>query len=279
MFKKFDGNYVYYGVREFGMSSIMNGIALHQGFIPYGGTFLTFLDYARNAVRLSAMMKIRVIYVYTHDSIGLGEDGPTHQPVEHINMLRSTPNMSLWRPCDATESFVAWSQAIKRQTGPTSLLFTRQTLPHQPKTKKQVRLIERGAYVLVDVALEAEEALDAILIATGSEVSLAVSAATLLSQEGLKIRVVSMPSTDVFKAQDLAYQQSVLPPSIKARIAIEAGSTYYWYQWVGSEGAVIGLDRYGESAPGSIVFEALGFTVENVVATVKQVLDKQRVFA
>ncbi len=269
---QFKGNYIYYGVREFGMSAVMNGIALHGGFIPYGGTFLTFLDYARNAVRLAALMKIRVIFVYSHDSIGLGEDGPTHQPIEHLNILRMTPNVSLWRPCDATETAVAWDAALKRTEGPTALALTRQSVPHQVKTLKQIHNIARGGYILV----ECEGTPDAILIATGSEVSLAVVAAKQMQAEGFQIRVVSMPSTDVFQAQELAYQTAVLPPTVKQRVAIEAGSTHCWYQWVGREGAVLGVDRYGESAPGSKVYEALGITVDAIILTVKKVLTKNK---
>lgn len=265
---QFDGNYIYYGVREFGMSAIMNGIALHGGFIPYGGTFLTFLDYARNAVRLSALMGIRVIYVYTHDSVGLGEDGPTHQPIEHLTILRSTPNMSIWRPCDATETAVAWTMALQHTTGPTSLLLSRQMLPHQAKTLEQVQNIARGGYVLIDCG----SAMDVILISTGSEVSLAVLAAQQLQAEGLNIRVVSMPSTDVFQSQNAVYRDAVLPPHVKKRVAIEAGSTHYWYAWVGQEGAVVGIDRFGESAPGAAVFEALGLTVDAVISKIKQIL-------
>lgn len=270
---QFQGNYIYYGVREFGMSASMNGIALHGGFIPYGGTFLTFLDYARNAVRLSAMMGIRVVFVYSHDSIGLGEDGPTHQPIEHLNLLRSTPNMSLWRPADATETAVAWRMAIQRVSGPTSLALTRQTVPHQPKTSEQVINIARGGYVLV----ECEGTPEAIIIGTGSEVALAVSAEKELKKEGFQIRVVSLPSVDVFQAQDLNYRESVLPTIVKKRIAVEAGATQSWYQWVGLEGAVIGIDRYGESAPGAKVYEALGITVDAIVSKTKQILMKKKV--
>lgn len=264
----FKGNYIYYGVREFGMSAMMNGIALHGGFIPYGGTFLTFLDYARNAVRMAALMKQRVIFVYTHDSIGLGEDGPTHQPIEHLTILRATPNMSLWRPCDATETAVAWQMAITRTDGPTSLALTRQTVPYIPKTQEQVANIHRGGYTLLPCEGEPE----AIIIATGSEVSLAVLAAKSLQEQGRRIRVVSMPSTDTFEKQDQSYQSSVLPPHVKARVAVEAGATHYWYRWVGLEGAVVGIDQYGESAPGAKVFEALGVTTEKVISKVKGLL-------
>jgi transketolase len=266
---KFEGNYLYYGVREFGMSAMMNGMALYKGFIPYGGTFLTFLDYARNAVRLAAIMKQRVIFVYTHDSIGLGEDGPTHQPVEHIAMLRATPNMSTWRPCDATETAVAWKKAIERQ-GPTSLVLTRQTVPHQPKTSEQVLLIERGAYIL----WESQGPLDAIIIATGSEVSVAIAAAQLLHKESRGIRVVSMPSMDAFEAQSEHYRERVLPKLIKARVSVEAATTTDWHRWVGLDGAVVGVDRFGESAPGAIVMEALGITSKAVVDAVQLVLAK-----
>lgn len=267
--RQFDGNYIYYGVREFGMSAMMNGVALYGGFIPYGGTFLTFLDYARNAVRLSALMGIRVIFVYTHDSIGLGEDGPTHQPIEHLTILRSTPNMSIWRPADATETAVAWTMALQNTRGPTSLLLSRQTLPHQLKTTEQVQNIARGAYVLVDCKLP----IDVILIATGSEVTLAVLAAQQLQAEGLNIRVVSMPSTDVFQSQDVAYRDAVLPPQVKKRIAIEAGSTNYWHKWVGQEGVVVGVDRFGESAPGAAVFEALHLTSDAVILKIRSMYD------
>ena len=213
-------------------------------------------------------MGIRVIFVYTHDSVGLGEDGPTHQPIEHLTILRSTPNMSIWRPCDATETAVAWIMALQRNAGPTSLILTRQMVPHQAKTPEQVHNIARGGYILVDCEL----AIDAILISTGSEVSLAVLAAKQLQTEGFNIRVVSMPSTDVFQSQDLAYRDAVLPPTVKKRVAIEAGSTNYWYSWVGQDGAVVGIDRFGESAPGAAVFEALGITIDAVISTVKKIL-------
>jgi len=264
---QFSGNYIYYGVREFGMSAIMNGVSRHGGFIPYGGTFLTFLDYARNAVRLCALMKQRVIFVYTHDSVGLGEDGPTHQPIEHLGLLRTTPNMSLWRPSDATETAIAWEMALTRKEGPTSLALTRQNVFHHPKTSDQIKAIYRGGYVLV----ECQGLPDAIIIATGSEVSVAVAAAENLKKEGIKIRVVSMPSTDVFLKQDLSYRLSVLPSQV-LRIAVEAGATNYWYQWVGLDGFVVGIDRYGESAPGTEVLEVLGITVNAVVLAVKHVL-------
>ncbi|WP_340609524.1 transketolase [Xenorhabdus bharatensis] len=257
-----DGNYIHYGVREFGMSAIMNGIALHGGFVPYGATFLMFVEYARNAVRMAALMKIRSIFVYTHDSIGLGEDGPTHQPVEQIASLRVTPNMSTWRPCDQVESAVAWKYAIERKDGPTSLIFSRQNLAQQERTAEQLANIEKGAYVLKDCAGQPE----LILIATGSEVELAVKAADQLSAEGRKIRVVSMPSTDAFDKQDAAYREAVLPAAVSARVAVEAGIADYWFKYVGINGAIVGMNSFGESAPADALFKEFGFTVENVVA-------------
>lgn len=263
-----DGNYIYYGVREFGMSAIMNGITLHGGFIPYGGTFLMFSEYARNAVRMSALMKIQTIFVYTHDSIGLGEDGPTHQPVEQIATLRYIPNMSLWRPCDAVESAIAWKCAIEKRTGPSCLIFSRQNLAHQTRSATQLKNIERGGYTLVDCDGKPQ----AILIATGSEVDLAVKAAKLLAEKGRKIRVVSMPATDVFDAQDAAYKESVLPNAVRARVAVEAGVTDYWRRFVGLDGRVIGIDTFGESAPAGDLFKHFGFTVEKVVEAVESVI-------
>jgi transketolase len=260
------GNYINYGVREFCMSAIMNGIALHGGFIPYGATFLIFSEYARNALRMAALMKIRCIFVYTHDSIGLGEDGPTHQPVEQTSTLRLIPNMSVWRPCDAVESAVAWKMAIKRKEGPSSLIFSRQGLPHQERSVEQLELIERGAYILSDC----DGTPDAILIATGSEVDLAMGAAKQLT--GKKIRVVSMPNTNVFDAQDEAYRESVLPSGVTARVAVEAGVSDGWMKYVGLQGKVIGVDRFGESAPAADLFKEYGFTVENVVKAVEAVL-------
>jgi len=260
-----DGNYIYYGVREFAMSAIMNGIALHGGFIPYGGTFLVFCDYARNAVRLAAMMKQRVIFVYTHDSIGLGEDGPTHQPIEHIAMLRLTPNMSVWRPCDTVESVVAWQAALERREGPSALLFSRQTLPYQVRDEQALNHIARGAYILRDCA----ECPELIIIATGSEVDLAVKAYEALQQQGKQVRVISMPSVDVFEAQTQAYQDSVLPPQVQARIAVEAAAADYWYKYVGLHGRIIGLNRYGASAPGPAVLQSLGITVERIIEAAK----------
>jgi transketolase len=261
------GNYIHYGVREFGMSAMMNGIALHGGFIPYGGTFLVFSDYARNAVRLSALMKQHVIFIYTHDSIGLGEDGPTHQPIEHINSLRLIPNLSVWRPCDALETIIAWQQAIQH-LGPTCLLLTRQALPPQTHNHKTLESIHRGAYILLDTQSTPE----AIIIATGSEVSLAISAAQALNQQGRQVRVVSMPSTDRFEQQDLTYKASILPNSIPLRIAIEAGNKDFWYRYVGNKGKVIGLDQFGESAPDKDVFKNFGFTTQNVIKTLNQLL-------
>jgi transketolase len=263
-----DGNYINFGVREFGMSAIMNGISLHGGFIPYGATFLIFSEYARNALRMAALMKVRSIFVYTHDSIGLGEDGPTHQPIEQTATLRLIPNMSVWRPCDAVESAVAWKTAIKRQQGPSSLIFSRQGLPHQKRSLEQLELIERGGYILSDC----EGTPEAIIIATGSEVDLAMGAAQQLNEKGKKVRVVSMPSTDTFDAQDEAYRESVLPSSVTARVAVEAGVSDGWLKYVGLQGKVIGIDRFGESAPGGVLFKEYGFTVENVVKNVEAVL-------
>ena len=258
-----NGNYLYYGVREFGMSAIMNGIALHGGFIPYGGTFLIFMEYARNAVRMAALMKQRSIFVYTHDSIGLGEDGPTHQPIEQMASLRGTPNMVLWRPCDTVESAVAWKAAVLRNDGPTALVFSRQNLPHQTRSEAQLANIARGGYVLSDSNGQP----DLILIATGSEVALAMAAATQLRELGKNVRVVSMPSTNVFDGQDAAYRESVLPAAVRKRIAIEAGHVDGWYKYVGLDGRVIGMTTFGESAPGDKLFAQFGFTVENVVKT------------
>jgi transketolase len=260
------GNYVYYGVREFGMSAIMNGIALHGGFVPYGATFLMFSEYARNALRMAALMKIQSIFVYTHDSIGLGEDGPTHQPVEQIPTLRMIPNMSVWRPCDAVESAVSWKLAIERRDGPTCLIFSRQNLAHMSRTPEQLAAIARGGYVLRDC----DGTPDAIIIATGSEVDLAVKAAEAMSDKA--IRVVSMPSTDTFDAQDGAYRESVLPKAVTARVAVEAAVTDGWWKYVGHQGAILGVDRFGESAPAGPLFKEFGFTVENLVAKVRGVL-------
>ena len=262
------GNYVYYGVREFGMSAIMNGIALHGGLVPYGATFLMFMEYARNAVRMAALMKQRSIFVYTHDSIGLGEDGPTHQPVEQMASLRTTPNMSTWRPCDQVESAVAWKAAIERKDGPTALIFSRQNLAQQSRDSEQLANIARGGYVLLDCA----ETPELIFIATGSEVALAVSAAKTLQANGKQVRVVSMPATDVFDAQDKAYREQVLPSSVTKRIAVEAGIADYWYKYVGLQGRIVGMHSFGESAPASDLFKHFGFTTENVVAVAEELL-------
>ncbi|MCG9789076.1 transketolase [Vibrio mediterranei] len=262
------GNYIHYGVREFGMTAIMNGIALHGGFVPYGATFLMFMEYARNAMRMAALMKVQNIQVYTHDSIGLGEDGPTHQPVEQMASLRLTPNMSTWRPCDQVESAVAWKFAIERKDGPTSLIFSRQNLAQQERSTQQVADIAKGAYVLKDCEGKPE----LILIATGSEVELAVSAAQELNEAGKKVRVVSMPATDVFDKQDEAYRESVLPSDVTARIAIEAGIADFWYKYVGFGGKIIGMTTFGESAPAGELFKMFGFTTENVVTTAKDLL-------
>jgi transketolase len=265
-----DGNYLHYGVREFAMSAIMNGLALHGGFIPYGGTFLVFSDYARNAVRLAALMKQRSIFVYSHDSIGLGEDGPTHQPIEHAASLRLIPQLSVWRPADALESAMAWRCAIERRDGPTALLFSRQNLPPQQRTAGQIADVTRGGYVLV----EPEGGPEAILIASGSEVALAVAAAAQLHGEGRRLRVVSMPCTDRFDAQDAAYRETVLPRAVRARVAVEAGCSDGWRKYVGLDGEVVGIDRFGESAPADALLQHFGFTVDNVVAKVRQVLNQ-----
>ncbi|HEY4540970.1 MAG TPA: transketolase [Noviherbaspirillum sp.] len=260
------GNHINYGVREFGMVAIMNGIALHGGFLPFGATFLTFSDYSRNAIRMAALMKTRTIFVFTHDSIGLGEDGPTHQSVEHVSSLRLIPNLDNWRPCDTLESGVAWAAAVKRADGPSSLIFSRQNLPFMERSGEQIANVFRGGYVLRDAA-DAK----AILIATGSEVELAMKAADALAAEGIAVRVVSMPSTDVFDRQDAAYKASVLTKGVP-RVAIEAGVTAFWHKYVGLEGDVVGIDTFGESAPAGVLFKHFGFTTENVVAKVKGVL-------
>jgi transketolase len=260
------GNHINYGVREFGMSAIMNGVALHGGFIPFGATFLTFSDYSRNALRMAALMKQRSLFVFTHDSIGLGEDGPTHQSVEHVSSLRLIPGLDNWRPADTVESMVAWGEAVKRKNGPSTLIFSRQNLPYLERSEAVVANIAKGGYVLNDV-VDAK----VILIATGSEVELAVNAASALAAEGIAARVVSMPSTDVFDRQDAAYKASVLTKGVP-RVAIEAGVTDFWYKYVGLEGAVVGIDTFGESAPAPVLFKHFGFTVENVVAKVKSVL-------
>ena len=260
-----DGNYVNYGVREFGMAAMINGISLHGGFVPYGATFLMFSEYARNALRMAALMKVRHIEVFTHDSIGLGEDGPTHQPVEQTATLRMIPNMDVWRPCDAVESAVSWKSAVKNLTGPTSLIFSRQGLPHQTRDADQIKAIERGGYILKDC----EGTPDAIIIGTGSEVSLAMEAAAAITDK--KIRVVSMPSTNTFDAQDAEYKESVLPASVSARVAVEAGVTGFWAKYVGLNGKVIGIDTFGESAPINDLYKLFGITTEAVVAAVNEV--------
>lgn len=260
------GNYMYYGVREFGMSAMMNGIALHGGFVPYGATFLMFMEYARNAVRMAALMKQRVLFVYTHDSIGLGEDGPTHQPVEQLSALRATPNLHTWRPCDTVESAVSWKAALERKHGPSALIFSRQNLPHQQRNAQQVADIEKGGYILKDSVGTPK----LILIATGSEVGLAMDAAAQLSlgELGDGVRVVSMPCAELFSAQNAAYREAVLPSAVRARLAIEAAHPDYWHKFVGLDGAVIGVDRFGESAPAGALFKEYGFTVEDVVMAI-----------
>ncbi|QBJ30901.1 transketolase [Vibrio cholerae] len=264
----FSGNYIHYGVREFGMTAIINGIALHGGFVPYGATFLMFMEYARNAMRMAALMKVQNIQVYTHDSIGLGEDGPTHQPVEQIASLRMTPNMSTWRPCDQVESAVAWKLAIERKNAPSALIFSRQNLAQQPRSAEQVANIAKGGYILKDCAGQPE----LILIATGSEVELAVAAYEQLSAEGKAVRVVSLPSTDAFDKQDAAYREAVLPAAVTKRIAIEAGIADFWYKYVGFGGRIIGMTSFGESAPAGELFKLFGFTTENVVKQAKELL-------
>jgi transketolase len=262
------GNYLYYGVREFAMAAIMNGIALHGGFIPYGATFLIFMEYARNAVRMSALMGQRVLYVFTHDSIGLGEDGPTHQPVEQLTALRATPNLHTWRPCDAVESAVAWKLALQRESGPTAMVFSRQTLPALVTESEQVSGIHRGAYILVRETGN----LDAIIVATGSEVSLAVTAAEQLAASGRGVRVVSMPCAEVFDAQEAAYREMVLPSDVLARVAVEAGHIDFWYKYVGLDGRIVGMSSFGESAPASALFKHFGLTADSVVAAVEEVI-------
>ena len=263
-----DGNYVHYGVREFGMTAIANGVALHGGFIPYTATFLMFMEYARNAVRMSALMKQRVINVYTHDSIGLGEDGPTHQPVEQIASLRQTPNHFTWRPCDTVETAVAWKVALQTANAPTSLILSRQNLAHQDRTDEQVALIEKGAYVLA----KEQGDLQAIIIATGSEVDLAMQAHKALSEQGVGVRVVSMPCAEVFVKQDRDYIESVLPSDVRSRVAVEAGITDYWYKFVGLDGKVIGMTTFGESAPAKDLFNHFGITTDKVVEAVKSLV-------
>ena len=265
------GNYVHFGVREFGMSAILNGIAAHGGFIPYGGTFLTFSDYARNAVRMSALMRLGVIYVYTHDSIGLGEDGPTHQPIEHVASLRVIPHLDVWRPCDGVETASAWRLAIENRNGPTCLVLTRQAVAHQPRSAAQVTAIERGAYVLID----SEGPPQVIVIATGSEVGIAAEAVRALAAKGSRLRLVSMPSLNTFERQDAAYKQSVLPREVTRRVAVEAGVREPWWRYVGPDGQIVGIDHYGESAPAKELFKHYGFTVENVVKAIETMLASQ----
>jgi transketolase len=262
------GNYIYYGVREFGMAAIMNGIALHGGFINYGATFLIFMEYARNAVRMSALMKQQSIFVFTHDSIGLGEDGPTHQPVEQLTALRATPNMHTWRPCDTVESAVAWKSALERSDGPSSLVFSRQGLPHQHRNAEQLADVARGAYVLRDTQARP----DAIIIATGSEIHLAMAAAEQLAETGKQVRVVSMPCAELFEQQDAAYREAVLPSDVLARVAVEALHADFWYKYVGLDGRVVGMTTFGESAPAGELMKLFGFTVDNVVAVVEDVM-------
>jgi len=263
-----EGNYIYYGVREFAMAAMMNGIALHGGFIPYGGTFLIFMEYARNAVRMAALMKQRAIYVFTHDSVGRGEDGPTHQPVEQLTAMRSTPNLDTWRPCDAVESAIAWKQAIQRSDGPSALVFSRQTLPHQIGAAERVSDVTRGAYIL----REEQGELEAVIIATGSEVALAIEAAERMSAAGRGVRVVSMPCAEVFQRQDVEYRESVLPSHLLARVAVEASHQDWWYKYVGLDGRVVGMNSFGESAPGPVLMKEFGFTVENVIEAVEDVI-------
>ncbi|MGO3004079.1 MAG: transketolase, partial [Halomonas sp.] len=270
------GNYLHYGVREFGMGAIMNGIALHGGLVPYGATFLIFMEYMRNSIRMASLMGQQVIYVFTHDSIGLGEDGPTHQPIEQLTSLRTTPNLNTWRPCDAVETAASWDAAIKRHSGPTALVLSRQNLPHQQRTQAQLAAIQNGAYVLKDPTIKDSQGTpkmpELILIATGSEVSLAMDAAAELEQQGKAVRVVSMPSAYRFNGQDADYRESVLPKAVTKRIAIEAAHADYWYKYVGLEGRVIGMTTYGESAPADDLFKHFGFTVDNIVKQAHELL-------
>jgi transketolase len=265
------GNYIHFGVREFAMSAILNGIGLHGGFVPYGGTFLTFSDYARSAVRMCALMKQGTIFVYTHDSIGLGEDGPTHQPVEQLSSLRVIPGMTVWRPCDAVETAVAWVAAIEHRTGPTSLVLTRQAVPHQARTPAQVAAIQRGAYALIDC----DGLPECIVLATGSEVGIAAEAVRELQQRGRRVRLVSMPSCEAFARCDAAYREQLLPASVRKRVAVEAGVTAFWWQYVGLEGRVIGLDRFGTSGKAADLFRHFGFTAGRVLETVEELLNSR----
>jgi transketolase len=264
------GNYMHYGVREFGMTAILNGVTLHGGFVPYGATFLVFSDYARNAIRLACLMSTRIVLVFTHDSIGLGEDGPTHQPVEHLTSLRALPNMSLWRPCDAAETAIAWTAGIERH-GPTLLVLTRQPLPQQPRTPEQIANIRRGGYTLLDCSGTPE----CIVIATGSEVGIAVEAVNKLNSGGRRVRLVSMPSTEAFDAQDEAYRHSVLPPTIRKRLAVEAGATPSWWRYVGLDGKVLGIDRFGASGKFADVYPHFGFTADNIAQHISGLLGSQ----
>ncbi len=268
--KDFSGNYIHYGVREFGMSAILNGIALHGGFIPFGGTFLMFSDYARNAIRMCALMKQRVIFIYSHDSIGLGEDGPTHQPIEHISMLRTTPNLKVWRPASLMETAVAWQQAIETQDGPSCLLLTRQNLSPLAHNKNHIAEIKRGAYIISDTKHKP----DVILLATGSEVQIAIDSAKIALQKGVNVRVISMPCVEAFLAQDAEYQEYILPNSIRKRIAIEASASNYWYKFVGLDGHVIGIDRFGKSAPAKDLYQYFNITVENTVSNILKIAEK-----
>ena len=261
------GNYIHYGVREFGMSAIMNGIALYGGFIPYSGTFLTFSDYARNAVRMSALMNTHCLFVYSHDSVGLGEDGPTHQPVEHVASLRGIPNMTLWRPCDTVESLVAWKTAIEAKR-PASLILSRQGVPFIPREQKQIDVIARGGYVL----FESESELQVIIIATGTEVGIALEAAQQLAEQNVGVRLVSMPSAETFSMQSYDYREQVLPTAMRARLAVEAGTSDYWRKFVGIDGDVIGVDQFGASAPGPVLMKHYGFTVENIVQRAQKLI-------
>jgi transketolase len=266
------GNYLHYGVREFGMTAVLNGVSLHGGFVPYGGTFLVFSDYARNAVRLACLMSVRVVLVYTHDSIGLGEDGPTHQPVEHLTSLRAIPNMRLWRPCDAAETAVAWTGAIERK-GPTALILTRQALPQQPRTPEQIAAIRRGGYTLIDCSGTPE----CIVIASGSEIGIAADAVKKFNAEGRRVRLVSMPCTETFDAQDEPYRNSVLPPEVHARLAVEAGATLSWWRYVGMEGRVIGIDRFGASGKFADVYPHFGFTTDNISRQISELLQFRKI--
>jgi len=266
---KEEGDYLHYGVREFGMTGIMNGITLHGGLIPYGGTFLVFSDYARNAVRLACLMNVRTVLVYSHDSIGLGEDGPTHQPIEHLASLRAMPHMTLWRPCDAVETAVAWRAALEH-TGPTALILTRQGLPQQTRSGAQLAAIRRGGYVLI----EPQGAPEALVIATGSEIGICAQAVTALNSAGRRVRLVSMPCTEAFDAQDDAYRDSVLPRAVTRRLAVEAGARQCWWRYVGTAGNVFGIDQFGASGKGADVFAHFGFTADNIGTQIRQLLEE-----